>query len=148
MLLDKFNALTVLATFLVVIIAVLSHYEGLRLFTRWINRTSIRPRLRIALLIYGLLLLHSLEIWIFGMSYWLFSLSPGYGDLISSQNLHVLDYVYFSATVYSTLGFGDLVPTGPLRFMAGMESVTGLLMITWSASFTYLEMVQFWRSED
>jgi hypothetical protein len=148
MLLDKFNILTVLATFAVVVIAVLSHYEGLRLFTRWIGRTSVRPRLRIALLIYGLLLLHSLEIWIFGVSYWLFSLTPGFGSLVSTQPLYILDYVYFSATVYSTLGFGDLVPTGPLRFMAGMESVTGLLMITWSASFTYLEMVQFWRTED
>jgi hypothetical protein len=146
--LDKYHFLTVLATFAVVVIAVLSHYEGLRFFTRWITRTSLRPRLRIVVLIYGLLLLHSLEIWIFGVSYWLFSLAPGYGELLSQNRLYMLDYVYFSATVYSTLGFGDLVPTGPLRFMAGMESVTGLLMITWSASFTYLEMVQFWRNED
>ena len=43
---------------------------------------------------------------------------------------------------------GDLVPTGPIRFMAGMESVTGLLLITWSASFTYLEMVRYWRNDD
>jgi hypothetical protein len=32
--------------------------------------------------------------------------------------------------------------------MAGMESVTGLLLITWSASFTYLEMVRYWRTDD
>jgi hypothetical protein len=53
--------------------------------------------------------------------------------------------VYFSATVYSILGFGDIIPGGPLRLLVGIESVTGLLMITWSASFTYLEMVQYWR---
>jgi len=32
--------------------------------------------------------------------------------------------------------------------LAGIEGVTGLLLITWSASFTYLEMVRYWRDED
>ncbi len=72
----------------------------------------------------------------------------GLRQLLSDDVLAAADYIYFSATVYSTLGFGDLVPTGPVRFMAGAESVTGLLMITWSASFTYLEMVRYWRNDD
>jgi hypothetical protein len=29
--------------------------------------------------------------------------------------------------------------------MAGTMALTGLVMITWSASFTYLEMARFWR---
>ena len=148
MIFDKVHLYTAGATLLVIVIAVLSHYEGLRFFTRWIANTKLRPRLRIVLLIHGLLLLHSVEIWIFGIGYWIFSMVPGYGSLLSNYSLQLIDFVYFSATVYSTLGFGDLVPVGPLRFMAGMESVTGLLLITWSASFTYLEMVRYWRTED
>ena len=31
------------------------------------------------------------------------------------------------------------------RLIAGVEALTGLLMIGWSASFTYLEMERFWR---
>ena len=47
--------------------------------------------------------------------------------------------------VYTTLGFGDLVPLGPIRHMTGSESVAGLVLITWSASFTFLEMQRFWK---
>ena len=60
----------------------------------------------------------------------------------------LLDFVYFSATVYTTLGFGDLVPTGAVRFLAGTEAVTGFLLISWSASFTFLEMQRFWKQEE
>jgi hypothetical protein len=76
------------------------------------------------------------------------SQSPGFGTLVAQDLLSLWDCMYFSATVYSTLGFGDLVPTQAMRLLAGIESVTGLLLITWSASFTYLEMVRYWRDED
>jgi hypothetical protein len=56
----------------------------------------------------------------------------------------ILDYAYFSGTVYSTVGFGDMVPVGAIRFMVGMEALTGLVMITWSASFTFLQMERDW----
>jgi hypothetical protein len=148
MIFDKFHIITTLVTMLVVILAVLSHYEGLRYFTNWMAATRLRPRLRIVMMIYGLLLLHTLEIWLFGLSYWLLSSDPGYGMIVGETDIAVLvDYVYFSATVYSTLGFGDLLPSGPIRLIVGIESVTGLLLITWSASFTYLEMIQYWRKD-
>ena len=34
-----------------------------------------------------------------------------------------MDCVYFSFTAYTTLGFGDIVPHGDLRFLAGARSV-------------------------
>lgn len=149
MTLDQYHIVAVLLTMGIVIVAVFLHYEGLRAFTVWLKRTAIRPRLRIVLLIYGLLLLHSIEIWIFGAGYWWLAQDPGFGALTGQTELNqIVDYVYFSATVYSTLGFGDLIPEGPTRFLAGIESVTGLLMITWSASFTYLEMIRYWRDEN
>jgi hypothetical protein len=54
------------------------------------------------------------------------------------------DYVYYSAVVYSTLGMGEIVPVGPVRILTGMESVSGLLLIAWSASFTFIEMQRYW----
>jgi hypothetical protein len=148
MIFDKFHIVTLLTTFFVVVVTVMIHYEGLHYFTNWIVHNRLKPRFRIVILIYGLLLLHALEILIFGIAFWSLSLSPGYGTLLSVTTPSLADFVYFSSTVYSTLGFGDLVPTGPVRFMAGLESVTGLLLITWSASFTYLEMVRYWRADD
>ncbi|MCA9451483.1 MAG: two pore domain potassium channel family protein, partial [Nitrospira sp.] len=48
--------------------------------------------------------------------------------------------VYYSFVTHTTLGFGDLIPTGPLRFLTGIESLTGLVLITWTASCIYLQM--------
>ena len=45
---------------------------------------------------------------------------------------------------YTTLGIGDIYPLEGLRLMTGVESLAGLLMITWSASFTYLTMEKYW----
>lgn len=55
------------------------------------------------------------------------------------------DAVYFSFTNYTTLGYGDIEPGGQLRFLAGMEAITGLSLITWSASFMFMEMIKFWE---
>ena len=58
----------------------------------------------------------------------------------------LLDAIYFSATTFTTLGYGDLAPVGPIRFLSGTAALTGLVLISWSASFTYLEMERFWRN--
>jgi hypothetical protein len=31
-----------------------------------------------------------------------------------------------------------------VRFLAGMEALSGFVLITWSASFTFLEMQRYW----
>ena len=56
-----------------------------------------------------------------------------------------LDYVYFSFITYTTVGYGDMVPRGPIRFIAATEALTGWVLLGWSASFTFLEMQRFWR---
>jgi hypothetical protein len=67
-------------------------------------------------------------------------LSRGLGDVYKRQ-------VYFSAVVYSTLGLGDVLPHGTMRFMVGTEALTGFLLVTWSASFTFMEMERWWKRE-
>ena len=56
----------------------------------------------------------------------------------------MFDYVYFSAVVYSTLGFGDVVPSGMLKLFTGVEGLVGFGLITWSAAFTFLQMQRHW----
>jgi len=56
--------------------------------------------------------------------------------------------LYFSAETYTSLGFGDLIPIGPLRLLAGAEALNGLVLIGWSASFTYIAMERFWSPGD
>lgn len=133
-------------TLLIVFSCVLLHYEVFTLLTRALARLHVRVRRRrILLLMFGLLTLHVAEIWIFAF---------GYFTLVNGQEIsHIngtagglLDLVYYSAVVYTTLGLGDLVPSGAIRFLTGMEALSGFLLITWSASFTFIEMQRFWRS--
>lgn len=44
-----------------------------------------------------------------------------------------------------TLGFGDIIPIGAAEILTGFEALIGLGFITWSASFTFLEMQRYWR---
>ena len=57
----------------------------------------------------------------------------------------LLDCVYFSAVCYTTLGLSDIAPIGAIRFLVGTETLAGFLIITWSASFTFVEMERYWR---
>lgn len=50
------------------------------------------------------------------------------------------DYLHYTATVHTTVGSGDLVPRSGLRLLTAFTSLTGLVMITWSASLTFVEM--------
>lgn len=124
---------------------VLVHYEGLLLTQKRVNRPHRYRRAKVLHAILLLIVVHVVEIWIFGLAYWLLLAWPEAGGIAGAQTLHLFDYVYFSATCFTTVGFGDLAPVGPIRFMAGTEALMGLVLITWSASFTYLEMERYWR---
>ena len=135
--------LVALISMLVVGLCVSLHYEGLRLLSDRLPSLFKRQRKRIVALILCLLLLHIAEIWIFGIAY--FGLvKAGVGELVGISDLVLYDSVYFSAAAFTTIGFGDIVPTGALRMLTGLEGITGLTMITWSASFTYMEMTKSW----
>ena len=130
----------------IVAATVLLHYEALSWANQGLGRWhKIHQRLRILALILVLLLLHISEIWLFGFGIHLASHFPSLGAIDGMADNSLLDAIYLSATTYTTLGIGDLVPQGPIRFLIGTEAVLGLLMITWSASFTYLEMQRYWR---
>ncbi|MGH9929827.1 MAG: potassium channel family protein, partial [Pyrinomonadaceae bacterium] len=56
--------------------------------------------------------------------------------------------LYFSTETYTSFGYGDVIPSGDLRMVAGVEALNGLLLIGWSASYTYIAMVRFWSDGD
>jgi Ion channel len=66
--------------------------------------------------------------------------SPGtferFPDSGSSGNA-VLQFFYFAAKTYSTLGYGDLVPVGALRVVASVEALNGLMLLSWSGAFLF-----------
>ena len=140
------NVLVVLATVAAVAACVLVHYEGLvRLSAGLGKRHESQRRRRVLHGIFGVLALHVVEIWIFGLATWLLLKWPDSGAIAGAHALGLLDAIYLSAVTYTTVGFGDLAPVGPIRFLCGTEALSGVVLITWSASFTFLEMDRFWR---
>jgi len=139
------RAVVVLATVIAVVLCVVLHYESLSFLTGFMKRVRTRPRPRVLLLIFAILLTHVAEIWIFGGAYYWLSADPGRGALLAEHPIGLLDCIYFSAVCFTTLGLGDVVPMGALRFLAGTEALTGFVLVTWSASFTFMEMQRFWK---
>jgi hypothetical protein len=138
----------VVATTMVVISLIIGlHYEVLRNCIRLLPAVAHRRRQRVIFLILVIMLTHAVEIWLFGLAYMILLRWDMFGSITGTVAiLNLFDHVYYSAMVYTTVGFGDLVPQGPIRFMTGMEALTGLVMITWSASFAFLEMQRDWRT--
>lgn len=136
------------ATLASVVLAVLLHYEGLTALGRRFGTVRQRPsRRKVLKIIIGLFALHVCEIAIFGFAYWALLTVEGTGRIAGVEHLHLLDAIYLSAVTFTTVGFGDLAPVGPVRLLSGSEGLTGLLLITWSASFTFLEMSRHWRDD-
>jgi hypothetical protein len=90
---------------------------------------------------------HILEIAIYGSALYVLVRYVGVGSLVGLHAFSFENCLYFSAETFTSLGFGDLAPTGPLRLLAGVEAVNGLLLIGWSASFAYIAMERFWNTE-
>lgn len=132
------------ANLFVIGLVVTLHYEFLHQTTLMMPRMQIRHRFRIVLGVLLAITAHALEVWIFAISYYFMHHAEGWGHLEGSFDGSLLDCAYFSFTMYTTLGTGDIVPVGELRFLTGLESLTGLVLITWTASFLYLEMTRYW----
>ena len=135
-----------LVNVLVVVAAVVVHYEFLYQLTRLLPRVRIRHRLKLLLGVGGALVAHAVEVWLFAFAYYFMHGAPGWGSLSGHFDGSLMDCVYFSFTTFTTLGFGDIQPVGDLRFLTGIEALTGLVLITWTASFLFVEMQKFWDS--
>lgn len=137
--------LVVMATLLTVALCVLLHYEVSMTLSRRMERSTRSQRQRFLTLIFGLLGSHVVEIWAFAAAMKLLLVMPGTGEVIGITAPGFLDFVYLSAINFTTLGYGDMVPSGPIRVVMGTEALTGFMLITWSASLTFLEMQKHWR---
>jgi len=146
--------LVALATAGIVTLAVVLHYEIIAVLNRWVNRRARgaswrRPDRRTLLVVmFALLVAHVAEIWLFAAGYFVLDIAGDFGEVLGYESFSFLDYVYFSAATYTTVGWGELTAIGPIRFLAGTEALTGFMLITWSASFTYLIMARAWGVDE
>lgn len=126
---------------------VLIHYEALRLTGRLLPRLSISGRQRVLVVIAACFVGHLIEIALYAVVFAMLQGRFGLGQISGNFDGSALDMFYFSITNFTTLGIGDIYPTEALRVLAGTEALNGLVLITWSASFTYLMMQRYWHPE-
>ncbi|MEW6332514.1 MAG: ion channel [Pseudomonadota bacterium] len=133
---------------LLVILSTFTHYEVLRVLSARVPQIRIRPRARLLAVLFGTFFGHLLQIGFYALAYFYlrdrFDLGTFGGQFSDSFSA----YLYFSAEAYTSVGLGDIYPLGPLRLITGIEALNGLLLIGWSASFTYLTMQKFWKISD
>lgn len=133
------------------------HFEFI-LIASAVSRWLSHSRLRVAIAVLVVLVAHLVEIAVFAAG-WALLIATGDAQLaeplpltIATSDAQLLevsrpftDILYFSGTVYTSLGFGDIVPIGLCRLYAVLESVTGLVLIAWTASYTFGQMARNWR---
>lgn len=129
----------------IIALSVALHYEVLSLLSRWLPKFVPNHRLLVLVGVIGAMCAHVMEIWIFGAGFYFMHHAESFGQLQGNIGGSFLDCVYFSFTNYTTLGYGDIEPVGSIRFLAGLEALTGLVLITWSASFMFIEMQKYWK---
>ncbi|WP_265562247.1 potassium channel family protein [Sphingomicrobium arenosum] len=137
--------LVTLALSLVLLAASIAvHYEVLRQASRRLVRVRAGGFVRLTLVLFAILLSHLVHVLIWALAFE-GVVMMGWGSIEGQEVMTFHDAYYFSITSYTTLGIGDLAPYGMLRILSGVESLTGLVMVGWSASFTYLYMEKFWH---
>lgn len=136
----------VLACFLTVILCVYVHLTTLRLLNdRVMPRFQRHSRTAVGLMVLVALVAHLLEIWIFSVAILVV------GSLSDTQfaeelQLDGFDAFYYSAVSYTSMGAEPLHESS-LRILTAIEALTGLILITWTASFIFLVMQRTWEGQ-
>jgi hypothetical protein len=134
-------AFAILTSFLIVLI----HYEGLRLISAIAQQAPLSPRLKMLVVIMGVVMAHMIEAGVFAIGFWLGAEVLGFGHFVGHVPSNDFQYYYFALETYTTQSVGDLYPVGGLRVMASLEPLVGLILIGWSTSLTFILMRRYWR---
>lgn len=136
------------ASVILVITTVLILYETLRLTSNHLSDLPFPPRARIIIVVLAAFVGHTLAVWTYAIAYWLLAVRLKIGTFAGLPVDAFPDCLYFSVVTYTALGFGDHIPLAQARLIAGVEALNGLLLIGWSASFTFLAMQRYWSLHD
>lgn len=144
---DEF-LISILICAMLIVGTVAVFYESMRFVWHKLSAIPHRPRLAIHLGVLTVFFAHTMAVWMYAMTYWILVEKLGFGSLLGQfEKEYFLTYVYFSVTTYSSLGYGDIFPEGPLRIITGVEAVNGLILIGWSTTYTYFAAERYMAHE-
>lgn len=137
-------ALAVFVAFTLVVLTFAFHQRVMLSLGKHVPRLKIGVEWKVLLIVVVLYVAHVVEIGAYAVAYAWAVEEWGLGSFQGQEVAHPMSYLYYSGVVYSSLGFGDVISDGHLRFITAMEALNGLMLITWSASFTFLAMGRLW----
>lgn len=137
-----------LTAVILVVISINIHLVMLKIFMHFRKRTPVLSTGHIVRDVLVAILTHSLEIILFAAGMYILEGSGYYGHISTNSESLFGDYVYFSAITFTTLGFGDITPVGPLRFLAGVEVLTGLVLSAWTASVIFVGVLRYTTQDE
>ncbi|MGB5098532.1 MAG: potassium channel family protein [Porticoccaceae bacterium] len=130
------------ASLILIVTCVLFPYEALGFIGTYAARVE-RHRRAVLVVIFSVVAAHLAEILLYALAMYL-GHTLGLGALVGASYPHAAQYFYLSAETFTTLGLGDVYPTGDLRLIASLEPLIGLLLIGWSGSYTYVAVQRYW----
>lgn len=124
---------------LVLIVASVAMFREVLAYV-WVHlpRLEAYPRLQIPFTVVAAFVGHTVCVWLFGATYYVLDRYLHFGSLKGDIDHALIDYVYFSAVSYSSLGLGDVYPVGGLQMLVGVEAILGLILIGWTITFTFV----------
>lgn len=85
-----------------------------------------------------------IEAGVFAAGYWMGVRWLHFGQFVGNVRLNASQIFYYSIETLTTQGVGNIYVNGPLRLLASLEPLAGLILIGWSVSFTFLIMGLDW----
>src|SRR3954469_8498033 len=102
------------------------------------RRRSMYPQLHLmgvmVATVLVLMLAHTVEIVVWGLSYALVGAAPEGSDLL-----------YFAFVNYTTLGYGDIIPVKAWRLTGPMTAMSGVLLFGWSTAVLFEVLRKTWE---
>ena len=136
--------LAIVLAFSLVAASFVFHYRVLLWLGSNTKKYNLEKQSQVLVIVIALFLAHIVEIGFYAMTYsWSVS-SLQLGGFQGTQVGDPMSYLYYSGVIFTTLGLGDIQPEGHIRFITALEALNGFLLITWSASFTFLAMGRLW----
>ena len=115
--------IVILTCGLLIALTTLIHFEVLRALNAGLPSLNIPSRYKLLVVIFTAFAAHTLEIFIYGLGYFVLIKHVSVGNLVGLAEFSLLNCFFFSAESYTSLGFGDLTPKGPVRLMVGIEEI-------------------------
>ena len=90
----------------------------------------------LAAIVLAVFMAHVVEIWIWATLYFFVKALPDFETAL-----------YFSTTAFTTVGFGNVMPTHEWQLLGAIEGANGFMLFGWSTAFTFEVLSQLYRRE-